>query len=520
MQESRTENAKRNIFWGVIEKIVLMLLPFVVRTVMIKTIGAEFLGLNSLFSSILSVLSITELGFSSAIAFSMYKPIAENDNHLLCALLNTYKKIYQVVGVIILSAGLLLLPFLSHLISGNPPESINIYILYLIYLANTVIGYFLYSYKGVLFNAHQRSDVTSKRTTVINAGSIIFQLIVLLVFKNYYAYVVVIPLTTVVTNFSNAYLAKKMYPQILCRGNISKEMKGEIKKRVIGLLSYKIYGVIFSSVDTIVISSFLGLLPLAIYSNYYYIQTAITSFLTIITSSITAGIGNKMICCSKEENYSDFKKIVYVNGWIVSWCAVCFFCLYQHFITIWVGEEMLLPFETMILMVLYFFIPRVTTITFTYREAAGLWWEDRYRPLISAVVNLTLNLILVRHIGLNGVVISTLVCSILINIPWGSYILFKKYFKRTVKEYYFRIFFYTLVTAGVATVTYLLLSLLPGQGIGAFAVKCIACSVFPNILFYGVYKRLPEFEYLKRLISGILKKEKDRLKKIVCGEVL
>lgn len=508
MQESRTENAKRNIFWGVIEKIVLMLLPFVTRTVMIKTLGAEFLGLNGLFSSVLSVLSITELGFSSAIAFSMYKPIAENDNDLLCALLNIYRKIYRVVGLVILSIGLLLLPFLSHLINGNPPESVNIYILYLIYLANTVIGYFLYSYKGVLFNAHQRSDITSKRATVINAVSIIFQITVLLSFKNYYAYVVVIPLTTVVTNFTNAYLAKKMYPQILCYGNISKEMKGEIKKRVKGLLSYKIYGVIFNSVDTIVISSFLGLVPLAIYSNYYYIQTAIISFLTILTSSITAGIGNKMICCDKEENYSDFKKITYVNGWIVSWCTVCLFCLYQHFITIWVGKDMVMPFETMILMVLYFFLPRVTTITYTYREAAGLWWEDRYRPLISAVVNLILNLILVRYIGLNGVIISTLLCSILINIPWGSYILFKKYFKRTVKEYYLRIFFYTLVTAVVATVTYLLISLLPGQGIGSFAVKCIACAVFPNILFYCVYKRLHEFEYLKGLVSDILKKAK------------
>jgi len=508
MQESRTENAKRNIFWGVIEKIVLMLLPFATRTVMIKTLGAEFLGLNGLFSSILAVLSITELGFSSAIAFSMYKPIAENDNDLLCALLNTYRKIYRVVGLIILSVGLILLPFLSHLIRGNPPESVNVYILYLIYLVNTVIGYFLYSYKGVLFNAHQRSDITSKRATVINAVSIIFQLTVLLSFKNYYAYVVVIPFTTVVTNFTNAYLAKKMYPQVLCHGNISKEMKGEIKKRVTGLLSYKTYGVIFNSVDTIVISSFLGLVPLAIYSNYYYIQTAIISFLSILTSSITAGIGNKMICCDKKENYNDFKKITYVNGWIVSWCTVCLFCLYQHFITIWVGKELAMPFETMILMVLYFFIPRVTTITFTYREAAGLWWEDRYRPLISAVVNLTLNLILVRHIGLNGVVISTLVCSVLINIPWGSYILFKKYFERTAKDYYLRILFYTIVTTIVATGMYMLLSLLPGQGIGAFAVKCMACLILPNVAFYGVYKRLPEFEYLKGLISGILKKRK------------
>ncbi len=506
MENSRLLNAKRNILWGVIEKIVLLIVPFAVRTVMIRTLGAEYLGISSLFTSILSVLSITDLGFGTAIAFSMYRPIAENDNETLCALLNWYRKVYKVVGTIILSAGLVILPFLKHLISGECPNAINIYIVYLIYLMNTVVGYFLYAYKSVLFNAHQRNDIISRRTTFINLISNILKIVSLVAAKSYYAYVIIIPLTTIVTNFINAYLAKKMYPQLLCRGSISREMKDGIKKRVSGLLAYKIYSVIFGTVDTIVISAFLGLIPLAVYNNYYYIQTTLIGFLSIMTSSITAGIGNKMVSCSVEQNYSDFKKITYANSWIVSWCTVCLFCLSQHFMKLWVGDGMLMPFRTMVLMCLYFFLPRVTTITYTYREAAGLWWEDRYRPLIAAVVNLGINLVLVRFWELDGVIISTLVCTIFINIPWGSYILFKNYFKRSVKEYFLRILVYTAITVIVSFATFVILSFFPKQGIQSFIVKCIICVFLPNLIFYGIYRKMPEYEFFKNLITSELRK--------------
>lgn len=504
MKIERTRNATRNILWGIIEKIAVLLLPFITRTVMIKVLGAEYLGLNSLFTSILSVLSISELGFGTAIVFSMYKPIAENDNDTLCALLNVYKKIYHIIGIIILAGGLLIAPFLSYLIEGNHPANANIYILYLIYLLNTVISYFLYAYKAALFSAFQRNDLASKRSAAISFVSSFLKVMGLVLLRNYYAYVIVIPLTTILTNIANSILADKMFPNIVCRGTISPEIKDSIKKRIIGLFSFKIYNVIFTSVDTIVISSVLGLTQLAIYNNYYYIQTSLIGFLTILTTSITAGIGNKMVTNSKEENYLDFKKLTFANSWICSWCAVCLFCLYQHFMQLWLGKDLLFPLSTMTLMVAYFLFPRITTMTYTYREAAGLWWEDRFRPLVATVVNLSLNFTLVYIIGINGVIVSTIVCTIFINIPWGTIILFKNYFMRSPLEYFGQLIYYIFVTGLVSAITFGICSLLPGVGVVFLMIKAIICIIVPNAIFYIVYHKMNEYQYTKSLALRIV----------------
>lgn len=506
MKIERTKNATRNIIWGIIEKIVTILMPFICRTVFIKVLGSEYLGLNSLFSSILQVLSISELGIGTAIVFSMYKPISEDDEYTLCALLNVYKKVYQVIGTIILLVGLAIIPILTKLISGTYPSEVNIYALYLIYLFNTVIGYYLFAYKQALFSAYQRNDLLSKRTTVVNFLSNFIQIILLLLVHSYYVYLLVLPVATIATNLANAYLANKTYPTIQCKGQISVEMKNSIKKRIIGLLSFKIYNVIFTSVDTIVISSFLGLTPLALYNNYYYIQTSIVGFLTILTSSITAGIGNKMITNSVDDNYQDFKNFTFANGWIASWCSVCLLCLYQHFIRAWIGENYLLPFITVYLMVIYFFLPRLTTMTYTYREAAGLWWEDRFRPLVATAVNLVVNIILVQIIGMDGVIISTLVCTIFINVPWGSYILFKNYFKKSLKEYFAQLAYYLLITNVAGFVTLWICSRLPATGWMILFVKAGICCIVPNIIFFVFYKNMKEFKYTQRLAERFFKK--------------
>lgn len=503
----RTKNATRNIAWGIMERMLAVIFPFISRTVLIKVLGAEYLGLNSLFTSILQVLSISELGIGTAIVFSMYRPIAEDDEVTVCALLNFYRKIYYLIGTIILVCGLLIVPFLPRLIKGDVPNGISIYVLYFMYLANTVVSFYLFAYKQALFSAYQRNDLISKRAMIISTTTQILQIILLLIFKNYYIYVIVIPLSTVVTNLANAYLAKKMFPKLKCAGAIPDDLKESLKRRIIGLVSFKIYGVIFTSVDTIVISAFLGLTQLAIYNNYYYIQTSIIGFLTIFTASITAGVGNKMVTNSKVDNYEDFKRLTFANGWLSSWCAVCLLCLYQHFMTTWVGPELTFATPTMVLMVVYFLLPRITTMTFTYREAAGLWWEDRIRPLVSAVVNIVVNIVLVKIIGINGVIISTLLCTVCINIPWGSIILFKNYFKISPKEYFLKIIFYVVTTGIVGGVTYFICAFLPSIGWLYLFLKGAICVIVPNMLFYCFYRNKKEFLFF----SELLHKMKDKV---------
>lgn len=313
-------------------------------------------------------------------------------------------------------------------------------------------------------------------------------------------------------NLANAMLAKKMFHQIECRGEISHEMRNGIKRRIKGLMSFKIYSVIFSSVDTIVISSFLGLTQLAVYNNYYYIQTSIIAFMTILTTSITAGVGNKMVTSSVEENYKDFKKCTFLNGWLSSWCAVCLFCLYQPFMKVWVGEKLMFDFPIMILMVLYFFLPRVTTITFTYREAAGLWYEDRFRPLIASCVNLIFNIWWVRYIGMYGIILSTLFCTVFINIPWGTNILFKNYFKIKPYEYYGMILKFIVVTAAAGMVTFGISYLAGFDGILNVAVTAILCVIIPNIIFYAAYRKTEEFEFAKSIILKVINSLREKIR--------
>ena len=504
MKIERTKNAMRNATWGLVNKITSMLLPFLCRTVFIKVLGSEYLGLNSLFTSILSVLSITELGFGTAIVFSMYKPIAEDDKDLIRALLNVYRKVYRVVGTIILVAGLAVLPFLHYFIKGNPPSDVNVYIVYLIYLANTVISYFMYSYKTSLFTAHHRTDISSKRSAAISLGLNIAQILSLVLTANYYAYAILVPVSTIVMNIWNAVLAKKLYPDLEPEGTISKEMSKDIKKRITGLVSAKIYSVVFNTVDTLVISSCIGLSQLAIYTNYYYLQKVIIGFMTILTSSITAGVGNKMITNSKEDNYKDYLKVAFMNAWLCGFCAVSLVCLYNHFMTWWVGADLVFPTHTMILMVLYFYLPRVTTIAYVYREAAGLWWEDRIRPIIATVVNLATNLILVQFIGMDGVIISTLICTVFINIPWVTNILFKYYFKMKAREYYLKLFFYIGVTAAATAVTWIVCSLLPDTGLLPMLCKGAICLIIPNLMFFAFYFRTWEFKESKLMLYRML----------------
>ena len=248
------------------------------------------------------------------------------------------------------------------------------------------------------------------------------------------------------------------------------------------------------------------MVPLAIYNNYFYVQTAIIAFLTIITSSITAGVGNKMITNSKEENYNDFMNFTFANGWLSSWCAVCLVTLYQHFMKAWVGEDLTFPFLTMVLVVLYFYLSRVTTLTFTYREAAGLWWEDRIRPLVATVVNLGLNLLLVHFIGMNGVILSTVVCTVFINVPWGTIILFKKYFERSPKEYFCRILLYIGISGIISVLTLIICGFFPDHGWLYLIIKALICLIIPNILFVLAFKRLKEFEYTHYLINKVMPK--------------
>lgn len=500
----RTKNSVRNIFYGSFNRILSIIIPFIIRTAIIYVLGEEYLGLNSLFTSILQVLSITELGFGTAIAASMYQPIADNDTDTVSALLNVYRKIYKVVGLGILLCGLIILPFLPHLINGKPPENINIYTLFILYLANTVCGYLFFAYKVTLIWAHQRSDLTEIIGSITRLITGIIQIIVIMVFKNIMLYVFLNVVCTFLYNMGCSYMANKHFPQYTCSGNITKKDRKKIIRDVSALAIQKIGNTVSLSLDTIIISIFLNLNIVAIYGNYNYIIGAISTFINLIYGSITASIGNSIVRETKEKNYKDLKNFMFLNSWLIGWCSCCFICIFQPFMKIWMGNNRLLPMGIVILLVIYFYISQIRKLIQTYKDAAGIWWEDKFRPIFGCIVNLSFNIILVKYYGVYGVVLSTIISYLFVEMPWETQVLFKIYFKQKTSDYYMSLLIMTIKIIFSIFVTYYICSLLK-DGLVNILLRLLLCLTIPNVIIVLLNIKNPSMVWTKKIILNILK---------------
>lgn len=521
MKINRTKNAYRNIIFGIILKIYQLIIPFVMRTAMIYLLGVQYLGLNSLFISILQVLNLAELGVGSAMVYSMYKPIAEDNNVTICALMNLYKIYYRVIGMVVCIAGLIVLPFIPRLIRGDVPADINVYVLYLMNLAATVLSYWLFAYKNSILLAHQRVDVTSKVLLLTETIKYVLQFLVLVIFHNYYYFVIVILLTQILTNIITAIMSDKIYPQFKAKGKLPKEEIQQINHRIRDLFTSKIGAVIVNSADTIVISAFLGLSVLAVYQNYFYLITAVIGLISTVFSSVTAGIGNSIIVETKEKNFKDLQKFTFIIAWIAGVCASCFLCLFQPFMRVWVGEELLLDFSVVICLCIYFFVFEINQLLNTYKDAAGIWHEDRFRPLVTALSNLGINLILVQFLGIYGIILSTVLSMLFVGMPWLLHNLFTVLFEmKWLYAYLKKLVRYVIVVFFSTCVTYAICSLIDMSDIILIIVRFIICCSVPNLIFLIAYHRTNEFKVSMQLADKMTKGKIQLFKKLGAQEEL
>lgn len=506
MSGSRTKNAKRNILVGLIREVISMVLAFATRTMVLYVLGEQYLGLGGLFTAILNVLNLAELGFNVAVTYFLYKPIAENDNAQICAITAYLRKVYHIIGTVMLVAGLCVLPFLPKLIANGYPNDINIYILYLIYLANTVSTYWFCAYKSILLSASQRSDVVSTVYIITSFATKLLQLLTLVLWHNYYMFAVLLMVGTVSNNLLLHHFSKKLMPEIMPKGEISCELKSSIGKQMWAIFVGKICDISRNSCDSIFLSTWFGLAVVAVYDNYMYIYNALFSVVWTISGAIHASVGNSLVQETLEKNRANFFKFDFLFNWFISWCTVCLFCLYQPFMKIWMkgNVNLMLSDINMTLLCLYFYLMGSCAMQNVFMVSAGIFVELKKWHILESMSNLFLNAILGYFMGVAGIILATLLSAFVYSFVVRSTILFRSYLKTDSTIFFRKHFFYFVVLICGCVLTFWICSLVRNDNIIGFILRLLICAVVPNIMFVAMYWKNSSFRNCISMLWEIL----------------
>ncbi len=509
MKLSRTKNTLISSIWGILEKVISIIVPFIIRTIIIHKLGEEYAGLNSLFVSILRVFNMAELGYAGVIAFSLYKPAADEDTAKISALLSFYRKLFYITGLIVIGVGISLIPFLHNFVKEDVPPDINLYILYGIYLIETASSYFLYAYKNVLLNVYQRTDISSRISILLRLVTYAFQIVVLLTISNYYLYLIFEPVYYILCNILVARRVSQLYPDYKCYGTIGKEERKYIYKNIYGLLLSKISITARRPACAIIVSATLGLTAVAIFDNYYYVINALTAVQAILLNSMKGGIGNSIVTESPHKNHNDMHKFIFMYAWLTGCFSACLVCCYQDFMNLWVGAELMISNGEMFLFVLYYYVLSMGDIRYTYHQAAGLYWNKRYYTIVEAFLNIVLAIILLPKLGMIAVIVSCLISCLLVNFGYSSRILYQYYFKgEKIKLFYLSHLRYFCVNAIACILCWWICSFISLNGLALLVIKLIVAVVFSSIVFFIVYRKnylfIESIEFIYEIVKDIL----------------
>ena len=454
MNNSRTKAAKLNSITASGVQVLTLIMQFISRTVFIYTLGESYLGLNGLLVNILNILSFSELGIGAAFTFLLYKPLANGEDQQTSALVRLYGITYRWIAVIIFILGLILLPFLPSFIHGNASNVGNIYLAFFLFLMNTVVSY-LWNYKRSIFLADQSGYLNSLNTFFFQTGAQIVQIIFLITYPNYYIYLIIQIIFTFASNLRISRMVDRKYPFLKNKSvqKISTETLVYLKKNVIGMMSSKLGGVIIFSTDNLLLSSFLGLISVGKYSNYTLILSGITSVVGQGIGAVTASIGNLNVTADKQKQENVFYKYSYLSGLIGIFASLGLITYLTPFVTVWLGTKYVLSPLLTWLIVVRFFITQLRQANINFTNAYGLYWEQRYKPIFEAIVNLVISVLLLKftNLGISSVIIGTISSNLLVNSWWEPMILMKHGLKSGMNQYV--LFYLTEIITGVVLIT-------------------------------------------------------------------
>lgn len=503
---SRTRNSVRNLSYAIVGQAVGFVISFIARIFFIKILGREYLGLNGLFTNILTILSLAELGVGEAITFSLYKPLADNDIKKCTMLMQVYKKVYTVIGSAILVIGISLTPFLP-LIIKNMPDIPYIELIYILFVINTAVSYF-FSYKRNLIIADQKRYIATFYRYLAHAVFTFLEIVYLIIFKNYIGYLLIMIAATLADNIMVSRKADKMYKFLKTEKQIplDPESKDKIIKNTKAMMMHKVGGVVVNSTDNILLSMFVSLDSVGLYSNYFFITNAINSVTTHVFNSVTASVGNLFATSDNKKAYQVFRDVYFLDYFMYSFIAVSLLCLFNPFIELWIGKDYLFSFDIVCIIVINFYIAGMRKAVLTFREASGLFYKDRWKAVFEAIINLGTSIVLAIYLGTFGVFLGTFISSVTVCVWVEPLVLYKYGFKVKLIEYFKLYFMYAIITIGCCALTYYLCSFITyGRWVSLF-LKALLCLIIPNTVNIILFRNTEPYQYFKRLFKRIFSK--------------
>lgn len=511
VKRSRTEYSAINIIASLGGYALNLVLSFVCRIVFVRELSAEYLGINGLFSNILSILSLTELGIGTAMIYALYSPVAIDDHKKIAAYMKLYGTAYRIIGAVIALLGLLLIPFL-HLLIQNPPDiPENITFLYLLFLFSTVSSYF-FSYRSSILIANQQNYIVLG----ISYGIVILQnaaqIIALIVFKNFIIYLILQVVFMLVSNIVISAVAVRKYPYIKSN-EVEKLSKPEIKdlaKNVKALTVTKLSGILVNNTDNIVITFFNGLVTTGVVSNYFLLTNVISSLVNQIFTSLSASLGNLNAIGDEQHKYNVFKALNLANFWLYGWASVGIVVLSTDIVAVFFGTEYVMGIKIPIILAINFYMLGMQCVVGLYKSTMGLFRYGQYVLLFTAVLNLLGDILLGKQWGVFGIFVATAIARLFTNTWYEPFVVFKHGFHGYFGSYTIRYCIYLVLVTGTCALTYIVCQLIRFPLTAGLFVKLFICIILPNSVFLVVFWRLPEFKYLLGIAGTIKQKIKKK----------
>lgn len=501
----RTKNSVKNMVISFIANLLTILIGLIAQFVFVKTLGQEYLGINGLFNNIISMLGLVELGVGSAIIYNLYKPVFDNDKKKICSLLYFYRKCYNVIAIIVLLVGLFITPFLGYLTSDVTVD-VNLNLVYILFVIDIFFSYIL-SYKRSIINAYQKNYIVNVIHILYLTFLNLFQTIILVKTKNYYLYLLIKIVMRIVENIIISIIANMLYPFINKREKLDDDTKRDIFKKVRALFFHKIGGFFVNGTDNILISKFIGIVQVGLYSNYYLIINAVNILFGQVIGVVTSSVGNLLVENNREKNYSVFKKIRFLNFWVASFSAISILIIMDDFITIWLGKEYILAHFILIVLVFNYFQKSMRNSYVVFKESAGIFYEDRFVPLIEAVTNIVASYILLKIFGFAGVFMGTIISGLTLWCYSYPKYVYKGLFNRNYISYFKETCGYILFFIVLASGSYYLSLFINFDNIYIqLMIKIILCLTIPNFVVAIIFCKTDNFKYYIDLIKKYLRK--------------